>query len=257
MTGQLPALAVLDWGIGGFGCVAALQARLPDLRYVYVSDSGFAPYGRVSTADLARRLGAIGQHLHDRGVRHLVIACNAASTVVDRVRWPAGLQVTDVLSCGLRQVLADPARHIGIVGGRRTILAQSWAKPLRQAGRTVSQRIGQPLSAHIERGDLATPALHRDLQRIVGPLRAVPVLVLACTHYPAIAPAFAALLPAVRLLDPIAALVEHVLAQGPVPTADPAVRVFTTGDPAATRLAAWRAFGVVLPEVEPLPLPMS
>lgn len=238
---DLPELAILDWGIGGFGLVAALQARHPGTAYTYFSDSGFTPYGKVEAGVLATRLAQIAQYLQQRGVQQLVIACNAASTVAPHTAWPQGLQVHDVISAALAQCLAEPVAHLGIVGGRRTIESRALAAPLRQAGRRVSQRIAQPLSAHIERGNLTGADLMADLDHILQPLRGVDGLLLACTHYPAIAPEFQRRLPGVRLFDPV----EPLLARLDTGRATRGkARILTTGGAAAMAHGASAAFGV-------------
>jgi glutamate racemase len=238
---DLPGLAILDWGIGGFGLVAALQARHPGAAYTYFSDSGFTPYGKVEAGTLAARLAHIAGYLQQRGVRQLVIACNAASTVTSHTAWPQGLQVQDVISAALAQCLAEPVAHLGIVGGRRTIVSRALAAPLRRAERRVSQRVAQPLSAHIERGNLTGADLMADLDHILQPLRGIDGLLLACTHYPAIASEFQRRLPGVRLFDPVQTLLQridtrHLLQREP--------RILTTGDAAAMAHGARAAFGV-------------
>lgn len=238
---DLPELAILDWGIGGFGLVAALQACYPGTAYTYFSDSGFTPYGKVEAGVLATRLARITQYLQQRGVQQLVIACNAASTVAPYTAWPQGLQVHDVISAALAQCLAEPVAHLGIVGGRRTIVSRALAAPLRKAGRRVSQRIAQPLSAHIERGNLTGAGLMSDLDHILQPLRGVDGLLLACTHYPAIAPEFQRRLPGVRLFDPVQPLLAR-LDTGHASKGE--ARILTTGAAAAMAHGASAAFGV-------------
>jgi glutamate racemase len=246
-----PALAVLDWGIGGFGFVAALQRHFPGVAYTYFSDSGFTPYGKTRSDELATRLAQIAAYLHDNGARHLIIACNAASTVVAQTAWPTGLRVDDVISAGLELVLAQPqprpVMRLGIVGGKRTIRSQALAAPLRAAGYCVIQRVAQPLSAHIERGDLQSAALLQDLDRIVQPLRGVDALLLACTHYPAIAHLFAARLPGTTMIDPVHALLQRVQQVNQVRQLPSGMaRLLTSGDRLALVQGAAAAFGVML-----------
>ncbi len=241
LPSQLPSLAVLDWGIGGFGFVAALVAARPEASFVYVSDAGFTPYGRVPARALADRVSEIARALARRGVEHLVIACNAASTVASPVRATTGVRVTDVVSHGVDLAARTPSKRIGVVGGERTVRAGVIRAALVARGKVVVQRIAQPLSARIERGDLDSPDLVAELARIVLPLRGIDALLLACTHYPAIRDRFAEQLPGTLLLDPTAALLATVLRAG-VPSGDARV-ILTTGDARATRAAATRAFG--------------
>ncbi|TNF29682.1 MAG: glutamate racemase [Deltaproteobacteria bacterium] len=246
---SLPAttrLGVLDWGIGGVDAFRRLRARYPTLPMTYWSDSGFTPYGKVPAPALAARIAEVAGRM---AVTHLVVACNAASTVLDAAPLP--VPTVGVIAPGVALALRSPARILGVVGGERTIASGAWERPLVAAGREVRARVAQPLSAHVEAGRLDGPELERDLADILAPLVGVDALILACTHYPAIAGAFARRLPGVTLLDPVDALLDAVAAW---PLADSGgdgdLRVLTTGDPSATREAARRAFGVDLGPVE-------
>jgi len=245
-------LGILDWGIGGVGFYALARARLPELPVVYWSDAGAVPYGKQAPADLARRLVAIARWLkREAGVTHLAIACNAASSVLPRIdleddRLP---RITGVIEHGARAALrrTAPGQVIGVVGGRRTILSGAYRRAL--SGRTVRQRIAQPISARVEAGDLSSEGLHGELDGIMAPLREVDVLVLACTHYAALRGAFAARAPRAEIVDPAAELLAWTVdawqlesaASGGEPD-----RVLTTGDVAATARSARLAFGMEL-----------
>lgn len=82
----LPDLLVIDWGIGGFGVVRELERRSPGMGFVYFSDGGFTPYGKAKAGALVVRLERVARFFFDRGVRRVVVACNAASTVVPALR---------------------------------------------------------------------------------------------------------------------------------------------------------------------------
>ena len=248
-------LGILDWGIGGVGFYALARARLPGLPVVYWSDSGTIPYGRQAPAELARRVAAVARWLKgEAGVTHLAIACNAASSVLP------GLDPTDetlpemagVIEHGARAALqrSVSGQTIGVVGGRRTIRSGAWRRAL--PGRAVRQRIAQPISARVEAGDLGSAGLRSELDAIMAPLRAVDLLVLACTHYPALRDAFAARAPGAAIVDPAAELLAWAVdawglesaAAGGEPD-----RVLTTGDVVATARSARLAFGMALAPV--------
>jgi glutamate racemase len=245
-------LGILDWGIGGMGFFKELRARRPEIPVVYWSDAGEVPYGKLPASVLAARVRWVAGMLARRGARHLVVACNAASTVLPRlgITGVAGtlatdggpVQVTGVIAHATRLALRTRVRTLGVIGGRRTIRSGIYRRAL--AGRVVVQRVAQPLSARVEAGDLTSAALEHELRTILGPLRGIEALLLACTHYPALAPRLQALLPDTRLLDPAPELVRWIeahWARGHRPAAD----VFlTTGDVAAMRAAAYAAFGV-------------
>jgi len=248
--------AVLDWGIGGLSVYNETRKRDPERSLLYLSDAGAVPYGKMSRAALAGRVLEIARRLAGSGIRRLVVACNAASTVLPDLAEAfrrLDLQVTGVIEHGVAMVEKGDYRAVGILGGRRTILSQSYARPLRRAGRTVQGRVAQPLSALIEAGDLESATMTDLLRRLLVPLRSMDAVVLACTHYPAIRPQIQALLPGVDLLDPAAATAEHIhlswlhpkVGEGLAPS-----RFFTSGDPEAMRRAAACAFGNRLETIE-------
>jgi len=106
---RLEAIAVLDWGIGGVATLARLRSELPNAALVYRSDAGFAPYGTVPADALAARVSAVALDLDRRfGLAALVLACNAASTIVSRASLP--FPVFDVIAPGVALAIeAHPA----------------------------------------------------------------------------------------------------------------------------------------------------
>jgi glutamate racemase len=243
-----PCLGVIDWGIGGLGLVRALDQAAPGLPVLYWSDAGATPYGRMQVNELAGRLTAVVDALAERGATEVVLACNAASTVVGKLAASA-IPVEGIIEYGLASVPEELTGQVGVVGGRRTIAAGHYRRGLARRGRVVLSRVAQPLSAHIEAGRTGSPEFRSDLVKILGPLRRVDALVLACTHYPAARRWFAAALPHAQLIDPAerlaAALAErHPHTQKNSPRGQ---RVFlTTGDPKAMRQGAARAWGTPL-----------
>lgn len=244
-------LGVLDWGIGGIDFHARLRERHPRLATIYWSDSGSLPYGKLGREALAARVGAVASALRERGATHLVIACNAASTVLGHPALARSeLAICGVIAPAIAATLADPARVVGVIGGRRTIRSGLYRRALVAAGRRVHARVAQPLSALVERGELDTPLVHAELGRILAPLGQVEALVLACTHYTALLPAIRGLLPRARIIDPAAAALAEVERAWCLAGQVRSDMFLTTGDPEAMRAAAQLAFGVQLPAVQ-------
>lgn len=244
-------LGIIDWGIGGLGLLGHLDRQQADLDVVYWSDTGFTPYGLVPTSALAARLRSVVGELAGRGCTEVVLACNAASTVVDRL-GDAAVPVAGIIAAGVAAVPEDLDGVVGVVGGRRTIRGGHYRRALTRPGRRVVSRVAQPLSAHIEAGRIGTAAFEQDLCRIVAPLRGADAVILACTHYPAASEAFAAELPGTTLLDPAAQLAADLLAR--LEPGSGARTVLTTGDPVLMRTSAEAAWGIDLPTVAPVPI---
>lgn len=233
-------LGVLDWGIGGLGVVSALRARGLSLPIVYVSDTGVTAYGKLPRHQLARRVNAMIDVLQQRGATHVLIACNAASTVISDLR--TALPVTGTIEASLGALSNLPSMRVGVIGGARTIRAGIHRRRLMVAGHHVVQRIAQPLSAHIEQGTIDSDQGRRDLLRIVTPLRDVHTLVLACTHYPSITPQLRALLPDVTLFDPAREVANTLAASLTDCIGANEIALLCTGDAGAMREAAARAW---------------
>lgn len=197
-------LGILDWGIGGLGLYKLVKKEAPCQPVIYFSDSGFAPYGKVKTAELSARLTLVLQSLKNMGAERVVIACNAASTVLDHVEKKGrGLpHITGIIEHGIRAVLRQEKKKIGVIGGKRTIYSGHYGRALKKAGYHVRQRVAQPLSAFIEAGDFESGRLDFELRKILHPLRDMEAILLACTHYPAIADRIKAYLPSSMIIDP-------------------------------------------------------
>ena len=238
---------LLDWGIGGLSVFRELSRLRPELEVVYFSDSGFTPYGKVSSGELSRRVAQViswGRSAHH--VNRAVIACNAASTVLEQVRRICpGFQVNGVIEAGIELVKESGCRRVGVIGGQRTIDSRIFSSALQGSAVEVLEQVAQPLSALIERGVLEGKELEAALEPILHPLRHVEALVLACTHYPAIAPSIQQFLPKAKLLDPSKRAAQHLHTELPPFVMRSAQNLFfTSGSISDSESAALAAFGV-------------
>ncbi|MCR9161326.1 MAG: glutamate racemase [Nannocystaceae bacterium] len=240
-------IGVIDWGIGGLDVVRKMRAAGAEQPVLYVSDAGAVPYGLQPDEALARRVGALVRALARRGCAHVLIGCNAASTILDHPAFEGGgARVDGVIRPGIEATLAAGVREVVVLGGRRTVESGRYGAALRPHGLTVREVVAQPLSALVERGVLSGPTLEATLAEILAPVREATAIVSACTHYLAVSGALRAALPRLEtLIDPARALVRrHVPVAGPGAQPD---RYFTTGDPETSRRAAAAAFGVDAP----------
>ena len=89
-------IGVFDSGVGGLSVLRALHAELPCERFVYVADSGHAPYGERDDTHVIARSHAITRYLLEHHhVKAVVVACNTATAAaIQRLRqdfpdiWP-------------------------------------------------------------------------------------------------------------------------------------------------------------------------
>jgi glutamate racemase len=245
MKGQL---GIIDWGIGGIGVYKLIKQRQPDIPVIYFSDTGATPYGKMSRAELVARLNAVIQMLKSKGVTHLVIACNAASTAIPCLNSD-GIAVEGVIESAVAVTVKLKPKRLGLIGGRRTVLSGVYRKAFAAHGIKVEQRIAQPLSGMIESGDVSSDDLRTECKKILTPIRNCSHIALACTHYPAIANVMEDFVsPETVFVDPATTLVDKVMKWNlPRGVSD----VFlTSGDAANMRSSAKKAFGISIPTVK-------
>lgn len=236
-------LGIIDWGIGGIGVYKLIKERRPEVSVVYFSDTGATPYGKMSRGELVARLNSVIGFLKKKGVTHLVIGCNAASTAIPFID-AQGLNIGGVIDAAVGVTARLRPSRLGLIGGRRTVVSGVYRKAFAARGISVEQRIAQPLSALIESCDTSSAKLRAECRRILSPLRNCSHILMACTHYPAIADVMKDFVSSgTALVDPAAELTSRT-ARWKLPAGDDVF--FTSGDRIQMRTAARNAFGVEL-----------
>ena len=235
-------LGIIDWGIGGVSIYKLIKEQLGDLPVTYFSDTGVTPYGKMSRRELVSRLDAVIEFLKSRGVTHIVIGCNAASTAISFLE-DHGIPVEGVIESAVAAAAKLKPARLGLIGGRRTVVSGVYRRAFAKQNIDVRQRIAQPLSALIESGDVSSQTLQDVCERILKPLKNCSHILLACTHYPAITQVLGDHVSSkTQFIDPASDLVRMVarwkleLGGGDV--------FLTSGDAAAMKKAAKAAFGV-------------
>jgi len=205
-------IGVFDSGVGGLSVLRAIRGELPQADLLYVADTGHAPYGDKTEAEVLQRTVHIAGFLLAQGADLLVIACNtatAAAVAEVRSRWP-GHAVVGV-EPGIKPAVAlAPEGVIAVLATTRTLASEKFRRLAAQhAGRaTLLLQPCPGLVDAIEGLDLAAPDLAACVERYSAPLReaGAQVAVLGCTHYPFVARLFNAALPGVTLVDTGAAV---------------------------------------------------
>lgn len=193
MTVHRP-IGVFDSGIGGLSILKALRAELPNESFVYIADSGNAPYGEKGDAFVIERSRVLTQTLIEQhGIKALVVACNtatAAAAKVLRAQFPE-LPLVGVEPALKPAVALSKTRRIGVLATRGTLESAKFGA-LRDSLASQADFIVQPcdgLAAAIEREDTIkikalcsayTPALGA-FGTLAGQ---IDTIVLGCTHYP-------------------------------------------------------------------------
>jgi glutamate racemase len=245
-------LGIIDWGIGGISIDKLVRERLGPVPTIYFSDTGATPYGRMTRPELVARLNKVIEYLRSRGVTHLVIGCNAASTAIPFLNKNE-IEITGVIKSAVRLTQRARPERLGLIGGRRTVLSGVYRRAFARSGIDVSQRIAQPLSGMIENGDVSSPALRDECRKILAPLRNSSHILLACTHYPAITSIMRDFVsPETVFIDPAEELVSEISRWKLAPGEE--TIFLTSGGTAKMKKAAGSAFGVAINKVKKVTL---
>jgi glutamate racemase len=239
-----PPIGICDWGIGGLGFYNLLRAERPDLDVVYIGDQGVPGYGLFDRKSLTKRIQSVFRTFGELGVEEVIVACNAASTVVDEAQIE-GCRGMGIIEPTLASLGERMPGKIGVIGGRRTVRSGSYRRPLIDQGWDVRQRVAQPLSRRIEDGESGTPDTLGLLDQILKPLNEVDLLVLACTHYVVLEQEVRERLPGVAIVDPATEVWSRYRLTIPPKTAHIGhSRFLTTGSARAMERQAKVAFNV-------------
>ena len=245
----------------------ALRHELPHEQFVYLADSGNAPYGDArGDAFVQERSLAIAQYLleqHD--IKILVVACNtatAAAVELLRDRFP-GLPVIGVEPAIKPASFSSQTHHVGVMATRATISSQRVARLVADHGeraefhlqacdglaKAIERSTEQPLPEQADTTEIR--ALCARYTSALGSFGLktgqMDTLVLGCTHYVFVKDDLRALLgPDIQLLDtgaPVARQTRRMLEQRTLlanESQPQQVQLQTTGTLSALQAAAQR-----------------
>jgi glutamate racemase len=181
-------IGIFDSGVGGLAVYRAARELLPHEAFVYVADSGFAPYGNREPAYIARRAAEIADTLVNCGAKALVVACNTATvTNVAALRAKHSLPIVGI------EPAIKPATEKGRFGRVVVLTTQRTAESAAVAQLCIryganSNIVLQPcpgLADQVEAGNIDGEIVLGMLNRYLAPAMsmATDAIVLGCTHF--------------------------------------------------------------------------
>ena len=286
MTLAASPIGVFDSGIGGLSVLQALRRELPHEHFVYLADSGNAPYGERGDAFVLARTHAIATYLRNQHqIKALVIACNTATAAaVESLRQA----MPDLPLIGVEPAIKPAAassqtHHVGVIATRGTVESRRFKKLIQEHGQHVQFHVQacDGLARAIEMSTLQQPHANVEASEIealsaryINALGAfglktgeMDTLVLGCTHYIFIKDELRAMVgPDVQLIDTGAAVARQTrrlldkvqgLCEAPATPASQSdqIQLFTTGSLPSLQAAAarWLALPGECCEVVALP----
>jgi glutamate racemase len=270
-------IGVFDSGYGGLTVLAALHARLPRQRFLYLGDNAHAPYGPKSGAQIQALTKDGVALLFRAGARVVILACNTATAAAIRPLQQDWLptayperRILGVIAPMIEEIAQTPwhstagpdeARRpvetVAVFATQATVESSFYPREiaLRAPNITVTQQACPELAGMIEAGaaesDLrATVTRHVDAL-LQGLGKAPDKAVLGCTHFPLVEALFrSALPPETQILSQparvAAAMVAYLFRHPEMKdfTRDPVDPLcLTTGDAEAVSALASRFYG--------------
>jgi glutamate racemase len=235
---------------------------LPELDYLYLGDSGRAPYGGRDVDTILDFAEQCVERLLAEGCRVIIVACHTVSCValrhLQRKYGGAERRILGVTIPAAEAAVKMSRGHIGFVGTTRTVASHTFRTEVRKLDPNVQvTEIHAPLLAPIveeglEDSEIARLSVQHYLTRFDG----ADTLVLGCTHYPLLERAFDELTPRdVKVLNPAPEVAERLALwrerhPGLAPAGTGRLRVLSSGDVARFASHGARFLGEVLPPVE-------
>lgn len=182
-------IGIFDSGFGGLTVGRAIADQMPNEDLIYLGDTARAPYGPQPIADVREYALECLDHLVERGVKALVIACNSASAAClrdARERYSVPL-VEVIFPATRRAVRATRNGRVGVICTEATATSGSYSDAFAAAPHIeLFTRACPRFVEFVEAGITGGPELLDCAREYLEPLQAAEVdtLVLGCTHYP-------------------------------------------------------------------------
>ena len=208
MVANQNPVGVFDSGVGGLSVLHAIRAELPHEHFLYVGDSGCAPYGDRSPAFIIERATTITDVLIGSGAKAVVVACNTATAVaVESLRSRFTIPIVAIEPAVKPAASRTRSRVVGVLATTGMLSSPNMGKLLANYGADVEFVI-QPcpgLADQVEKGELESDETRALVKRYVRPIidKGGDIIVLGCTHYPFLRSLIEEVAgPAVDVIDP-------------------------------------------------------
>ena len=197
----LPRIGVFDSGVGGLTVLKAMAEQLP-AHYIYFGDTARLPYGTKSAETVARYAIAATRFLEAQNIDLLVIACNTATALaLSHIEDAARVPVVGVVEPGAAMAAEVSNNRAAIViATEATVSSHAYRDALQRHGLQSLEKACPLFVPLVEEGWIEHPVTEQVARIYLGEAAAqapegADVLVLACTHYPLIAPLLRRIVP--------------------------------------------------------------
>ena len=204
----LPRIGVFDSGVGGLTVLKAMAEQFP-AHYLYFGDTARLPYGTKSADTVARYAIGAARFLEAQNIDLLVVACNTATALaLPQIRQAAAVEVVGVVEPGAAMAAEmSQSRSVIVIATEATVSSHAYRDALRLHGLDAYEKACPLFVPLVEEGWIDHPVTEQVARIYLGEAMAqssgtADVLVLACTHYPLIAPLLRRITPdRVKIVD--------------------------------------------------------
>lgn len=242
-------IGIFDSGVGGLGVLAEIRRLVPEADLIYLADHEGGPYGTRSLEEVRARSETVAAWMIRQGCEVVTIACNTASAAALRHLRALHPEISFVGMEPAMKPAAASSRsgRVGVVATAATFQGELFASVVDRFARhvevvtTTCPRWVELVEQGITEGPEATDEVRRCLEPIIR--AEVDVVVLACTHYPALSTTIAQVLgPGVHLIDPAPAVARQAarIAERRGIVGRGQTSLFSTADPDSLAAAAKR-----------------
>jgi glutamate racemase len=183
------AIGVFDSGVGGLTVFREIARVLPHQSLIYLGDSARVPYGTKSPAIVQRYAMEAANHLVQRGIGMLVVACNTAtSAALPALQKALEIPVIGVIEPGAQAAAARTKGHVGVIATEGTVSSRAYTRAIQKINPSIEViESAAPLFVPLAEEGWANTHVAREVAEIyLEPLldAGIDTLVLGCTHYP-------------------------------------------------------------------------
>jgi glutamate racemase len=182
-------IGIFDSGVGGLTVFREIARVLPHHPLIYLGDSARVPYGTKSREIVERYALQAADHLVQRGISMLVVACNTAtSAALPALRARLDVPVVGVIEPGARAAAERARGRVGVIATEGTVNSKAYTRAIHAINPKIEViESAAPLFVSlVEEGWANTHVALEVAEIYLEPLldAGIDTLVLGCTHYP-------------------------------------------------------------------------
>ncbi len=188
-TNNIKPVGVFDSGVGGLSVLHCMRKELKGENFLYVADSGYAPYGDHSSEYIEKRAFTVTEFLMGQGAKAIVVACNTATAVaIAKLRSVFDIPIIGMEPGVKPAIAATQCKIVGIMATTETLKSEKFRLLADRFCNdcTIVTQACPGLVEQVECFDLGGKKTYSLLERYVGALidKGADIIVLGCTHYP-------------------------------------------------------------------------